>query len=66
MPCHSRLYRTDLVNFTDKMLQPGERIDFSKYGVRKVVKEVKVPGRLYCDLVSRLEEKCAQHSLLEI
>ena len=47
-------------------LQPGERIDFSKYGVRKERKEVKVPGSLYCALVKRLEEKCAQHSLLEI
>ena len=48
------------------MLQPGERIDFSKYGVRTERKEVKVPGSLYCALVKRLEEKCAQHSLLEI
>ena len=48
------------------MLQPGERIDFQRYGVRRERTDVKVPGSLYCRLVRSLEDKCAQHSLLEI
>ena len=37
-----------------------------KYGERRQLDEVELPGSLYCDLVSRLEDRCAQHSLLEM
>ena len=42
------------------------RIDFARYGVRREREELEVPGSIYCDLVRTLEDKCAQHSLLEI
>ena len=48
------------------MLQSGERIDLVKYGERRKLEEVELPGSLYCDLVNRLEARCAQHSLLEM
>ena len=49
----------------------AQRINFDKYGKKNKSKSDedildKIPDNIYCDLVTTLNEKCLQHSLLEI
>ena len=55
----------------DELVTTVERIDFNTYSKQKNRSEgkgtlEKIPKQIYCDLVTTLNEKCIQTSLLEI